>query len=63
MELLRFFDRAARPPATPRPPAAQDADPSLPVPEIPALTIPASLSASAAVTTPLNAAPKTPAAV
>jgi hypothetical protein len=42
---------------------AQDTGASLlPAPEIPALT-PASLPAGAAVTAPLNAAPKTPAAV
>ena len=64
VELLRFFDRAARPTGHPQPPAAaEDTGPSLPVPEIPARTVPASLPASAAVTAPLNAAPKTPAAV
>jgi hypothetical protein len=59
VELLRFFDRAApatgqaqprrRRPGRRRPPT---------VPEIPALTTPASLPASAASTAPLNAAPK-----
>ena len=63
VELLRFFDRAAPGTGQAQPPAAQDTDLSLPVPEIPARTIPASLPASAAVTAPLNAAPKTPAAV
>jgi regulator of protease activity HflC (stomatin/prohibitin superfamily) len=63
VELLRFFDRAAL--ATTQPPIAdtKDTDAPLPVPEIPALTIPASLPASAASTAPLNAAPKAPAAV
>src|SRR5271165_2398656 len=63
VELLRFFDRAAPATGQAQPPAAQDTDPSLPVPEIPAHTLPASLPASAALTAPLNAAPKTPAAV
>ncbi|HET7245144.1 MAG TPA: SPFH domain-containing protein [Streptosporangiaceae bacterium] len=65
VELLRFFDRTAPPPSQPQPPAAtaQDTSAPLPAPEIPALTIPASLPASAAVTAPLNAAPKTPVAV
>jgi hypothetical protein len=57
VELLRFFDRAA--PAT----TAQDTDTPPPAPEIPALTIPATLPASAALTAPLNAAPKAPAAI
>ncbi len=62
VELLRFFDRAARP-ATAAQPAASDAqdDRSLPaVPAMPALTRPAGLPASAALTAPLNAAPKAP---
>jgi regulator of protease activity HflC (stomatin/prohibitin superfamily) len=65
VELLRFFDRAAPATAHAQPPAttAQDTDTPPPVPEMPALTIPATLPASAAVTAPLNAAPKTPAAV
>ncbi len=65
VELLRFFDRVAPATGQAQPPAAdaQDTDASLPVPEIPALTVPASLPASAALTAPLNAAPKTPAAV
>jgi regulator of protease activity HflC (stomatin/prohibitin superfamily) len=62
VELLRFFDRTA--PATARArPAADDAqeDASLPaVPAMPALTMPAGLPASAALTAPLNAAPKEP---
>lgn len=56
-ELLRFFDRAAPPPsqAEPQPPTPQDTPaPPLPVPEIPAFPV----QASAAVTAPLNAAPK-----
>jgi regulator of protease activity HflC (stomatin/prohibitin superfamily) len=64
VELLRFFDRVA--PSQAHSPAAgtQDTDASPPpVPEIPALTVPAGLPASAAFTAPLNAAPKTPAAV
>jgi hypothetical protein len=65
VELLRFFDRAAPPLSQARPSAAdaQDAAAPPPVPEIPPITIPASLPASAASTAPLNAAPKTPAAV
>jgi hypothetical protein len=65
VELLRFFDRAAPATAQAQPPAtgAQDTDSQPSVPEIPALTIPASLPASAALTAPLNAAPKAPAAV
>jgi regulator of protease activity HflC (stomatin/prohibitin superfamily) len=65
VELLRFFDRAAPPAAQAQPPATgtQDTDAPPPVPEIPALTIPASLPASAALTAPLNAAPKTPATI
>jgi regulator of protease activity HflC (stomatin/prohibitin superfamily) len=62
VELLRFFDRAARP-ATAAQPAASDAqdERSLPaVPAMPALTRPAGLPASAALTAPLNAAPKAP---
>jgi len=67
VELLRFFDRAARPATAAQPPAgeAQDAgdDRSLPtVPAMPALTRPAGLPASAALaaplSAPLNAAPK-----
>jgi regulator of protease activity HflC (stomatin/prohibitin superfamily) len=65
VELLRFFDRAAPATGQPQPTAvgAQDTDAPPPVPEPPALTIPASLPASAASTAPLNAAPKTPATV
>jgi regulator of protease activity HflC (stomatin/prohibitin superfamily) len=65
VELLRFFDRVAPPAGQAQPPAtgAQDTEARPPVPEIPALTIPVSLPATAALTAPLNAAPKTPAAV
>ena len=65
VELLRFFDRAAQATTQAQPPAAdtQDTDAPPPVPEIPALTIPASLPATAASTAPLNAAPKAPASV
>jgi regulator of protease activity HflC (stomatin/prohibitin superfamily) len=65
VELLRFFDRAA--PATPgsQPPAstAQDTGTQPLAPGIPAGTITATLPATAALTAPLNAAPKTPATV
>jgi regulator of protease activity HflC (stomatin/prohibitin superfamily) len=65
VELLRFFDRAAPGIAQAQPPAAddQDTDTAPPVPEMPALAIPATLPAGAASTAPLNAAPKAPAAV
>jgi regulator of protease activity HflC (stomatin/prohibitin superfamily) len=66
VELLRFFDRAARPGTRAEQPAdgAED-DHSLPaVPAIPALTMPAGLAASAALAAPLaaplNTAPKAP---
>jgi regulator of protease activity HflC (stomatin/prohibitin superfamily) len=64
VELLRFFDRAAPGIAQAEPPAAddQDTDTAPPVPEMPALAIPATLPAGAASTAPLNAAPKAPAA-
>ena len=62
VELLRFFDRAALATGQAEPSTAgtqaTGASPP-PVPEIPALPVPA----SAALTAPLNAAPKTPAAV
>jgi regulator of protease activity HflC (stomatin/prohibitin superfamily) len=65
VELLRFFDRVAS--ATGRAvPLAEDADDtsqSLPVPEIPALTVPVSMPASAALAAPLNPARKTSASV
>jgi regulator of protease activity HflC (stomatin/prohibitin superfamily) len=67
VELLRFFDRAAPGIAQAQPPTAddqdKDTDTAPPVPEIPVLAIPATLPAGAASTAPLNAAPKTPAAV
>jgi regulator of protease activity HflC (stomatin/prohibitin superfamily) len=65
VELLRFFDRVAPPAGQAHPPAtgAQDTEARPPVPEMPALTIPVSLPATAALTAPLNAAPTTPAAV
>ncbi len=62
VELLRFFDRAAPATAGPQPPATtQDTDAALPAPSVPARTLPATLPANAALTAPLNAAPKTPA--
>ena len=61
VELLRFFDRTAPPPSQAQPPAAgtQDAHAPRPVPELPALPVPASAASAA----PINATPKTPAAV
>jgi regulator of protease activity HflC (stomatin/prohibitin superfamily) len=63
IELMRFFDRAALATGQAEPPAAGAQDTGaapLPVPEIPALPVPA----SATVTASLNGAPnKTPAAV
>ncbi len=65
VELLRFFDRVAPATHSPQPPAttAQDTATARPAPEIPARTIPATLPANAALTAPLNAAPKKPATV
>ncbi len=65
VELLRFFDRAAPATPSPQPPAttAQDTGTQRLAPDIPARTIPATLPATAALTAPLNAAPKTPATV
>ena len=59
VELLRFFDRAARPVNGAEPPAViAQTNHSLPTgPAIPALTGPADRPASAALTTPLNTAP------
>jgi regulator of protease activity HflC (stomatin/prohibitin superfamily) len=59
VELLRFFDRAARPgTATEAPVSAAQANHSLPsVPTMPALTTPADRPANAALTAPLNAVP------
>jgi len=65
VELLRFFDRVA-PTAGRAVLQAEDADDtsqSLPVPEIPALTVPVSMSASAALAAPFNTVPKTSAPV
>jgi regulator of protease activity HflC (stomatin/prohibitin superfamily) len=75
VELLRFFDRAARPGAEARP-AVDEAQedrslppaapvPEIPVPAIPVLSVPAGLPAGNGVTAPLNTAlvddaPKTP---
>jgi len=63
VELLRFFDRAAPATPSPVPPATTTHDTSTPrpAPGIPTRTIPATLPATAALTAPLNAAPKTPA--
>jgi regulator of protease activity HflC (stomatin/prohibitin superfamily) len=63
VELLRFFDRAARAAGQAQPSAngTQDTDAPPSMPAIPALTAPASLPATAALTSPLNTAPKTPA--
>jgi regulator of protease activity HflC (stomatin/prohibitin superfamily) len=63
VELLRFFDRAAPATPSPVPPATTTHDTSTPrpAPDIPTRTIPATLPATAALTAPLNAAPKTPA--
>jgi hypothetical protein len=65
VELLRFFDRIAPAASRAKPPAedARDTGEPLPVPEVPALTVPASMPASAALTAPLNTAPKTSAPV
>jgi hypothetical protein len=65
VELLRFFDRAARPGAEARPAvdeAQEDrslppAVPAAPVPAIPVLSVPAGLPAGNGVTAPLNTAP------
>ncbi len=59
VELLRFFDRAARPVTGAEPSAGKaQADHSLPsVPAMPALTMPADLPVNAALTAPLNAVP------
>ncbi len=59
VELLRFFDRAARPVTGAEPSAGKaQADHSLPsVPAMPALTMPADLPVNATLTAPLNAVP------
>ena len=61
VELLRFFDRAAPATPSPAPPATTTHDTTTPrpAPDIPTRTIPATLPATAALTAPLNAAPKT----
>jgi hypothetical protein len=61
VELLRFFDRAARPGAEARPTvdeAQEDRSlpPAAPVPAIPVLSVPAGLPAGNGVTAPLNTA-------
>jgi hypothetical protein len=68
VELLRFFDRAAPAARQARPEAVgiEDATPDpleVPVPEVPALAVPAILAAGPAQNAPLNGAPKTPATV
>ena len=62
VELLRFFDRAARPGTRAEPPASEaQTSRSLPsVPAMPALTRPADLPVNASLTVPLNAAPPSP---
>jgi hypothetical protein len=59
VELLRFFDRIA--PVTGTAAPGLDADAPLPVPGLPAPAGPAGIPASAGLSTPVNAAPKTPA--
>jgi regulator of protease activity HflC (stomatin/prohibitin superfamily) len=77
VELLRFFDRAARNVGQDLPQAvgtqdtdagaqdtdagAQDTDALPPVPDVPALSAPASMPASNGVTAPVNAVPRAPA--
>jgi hypothetical protein len=62
VELLRFFDRAARDPgqAKPQEVGTQDTDALPPAPEVAALTMPASLATGITLTAPFNAAKKTP---
>jgi regulator of protease activity HflC (stomatin/prohibitin superfamily) len=65
VELLRFFDRAAPAASQPPQPVAQDAGtkpakPVLPASTPPAIAVPASLPAGAALTAPFNTAPKEP---
>jgi regulator of protease activity HflC (stomatin/prohibitin superfamily) len=65
VELLRFFDRAARTTGQARPAATgiEDAPPDaldVPVPEVPALAVPQSLAAGPAQNAPLNSTPKAP---
>ena len=70
VELLRFFDRAARGTGQDQPQAvdtqvaavgAEGAETLPPVPDVPALSAPAHLPASNGVTAPLNAVPRAPA--
>jgi regulator of protease activity HflC (stomatin/prohibitin superfamily) len=68
VELLRFFDRAARETGQAQPAAAgiEDGDASpdaleAPGPAVPALAVPSSLAASPAENAPLNGTPKEPA--
>jgi regulator of protease activity HflC (stomatin/prohibitin superfamily) len=65
VELLRFFDRTAQAGAEARPPVDEEGDtgvlPSVTVPQLPDLAMPAGLPAGTAVTAPLNAAEKAPA--
>jgi regulator of protease activity HflC (stomatin/prohibitin superfamily) len=67
VELLRYFDRAARPSAQARPPAAEAEDagilPSVTVPSLPPLKVPEGLPAGSPLTAPLNTAHKAPASV
>jgi regulator of protease activity HflC (stomatin/prohibitin superfamily) len=65
VELLRFFDRVASAVGQARPQAedARDSSGLLPAPEVPALTMPASMPVSAALTTPLDTARKASAPV
>ncbi len=64
VELLRFFDRAARPPGRVQPPAGEARDNhSVPAaPAVPALTMPAGQPASAALTASPNASSQAPVA-
>jgi regulator of protease activity HflC (stomatin/prohibitin superfamily) len=61
VELLRFFDRAARDQAKPREAGTRGTDALPPVPEVAALTMPASLATGITLTAPFNTAKKTPA--
>ncbi len=70
VELLRFFDRAARGTGQDQPQAvdtqvaavgAEGTETLPPVPDVPALSTPAHLPASNGVTAPLNAVPRAPA--
>jgi regulator of protease activity HflC (stomatin/prohibitin superfamily) len=65
VELLRFFDRMASAVGQAMPSAedARDSSGLPPAPEVPALTMPASMPASAALTTPLDIARKASAPV